>query len=233
MRKVALSLLAMFLVISLAVPSAFANGNGKDKGNKKEEEQKQEILAELDSITEGTVLERIDEPLPENAEMIEFDTVEEFEAWAKELDANIKKQNAEAEDKTLEAERNGVPVPSVDGDGSDFSTMATAIGSKRIYTYDPLNLLLPNYITVNFNYNYYWLNGSKRFSSISVSSINSQGCCFGSYTTWYQTNRNGYVTDAGRTIAISIRGYHQLGIAIGGFPTNYKYYQNYYTEFTG
>jgi hypothetical protein len=157
--------------------------------------------------------------LPDNATMLNFDTIEDFEKFVKEQ----KKYQADNHD-TYDPSRSGGPAAGSANGGKPSDYMAAATGIGHIQWRDIVWWQPAGTMNITFNNSYYSSSGYNYFSG--VSNINSDNSGI-SPTDWKKTNSTKNIIDANRTVEIQIAGYYLFGVAVGVFSAGFKDYESF------
>ncbi|WP_226530858.1 hypothetical protein [Metabacillus niabensis] len=225
MKKFCFSLLtAVFLFSSINLSSVFAS---TEEGVKAEEQltpeqlQIQKELKELES-SDSVDFELIpSEEVPESTEIINFDSVEEFEKYVQEIN-----QEEQTFEETIQV---NPTVPSLSK--TTMSTMAAAStynGDHVIKWWAPFSGFgmtgLACWKNIAFNYKYKFVSGKPQFTSVSNIKSYYTGLQIG--VSWIQTT-NGSASiikknTTNDTAKISVKGYSLLGFQVKGFSVGAK-----------
>ncbi|MBO1583093.1 hypothetical protein [Bacillus sp. XF8] len=211
MKKFSALLLSIALVFGLFLPQVSAA----------EKVNEETFLKQVKEVTKDTGLELVNaSEISEGAPYIEFESIEQFEKAIKD---NMRLKNDK--NHLRQQERDILESQPIEGSNpSDVSKYIAAIGS---ITWNDYDLWWAPSVTmrININYDYYLISsGQKRF--IGTSKINSFASGISS-SGWVQTNSASIIIDGSRTIQISINGYHEFKVSIGGNATGFRYFKQY------
>lgn len=201
-NKVFISLLSVLLIVGSFSTSVFAS-DSEDTSS----QENAKILRSVEELVEDSdSVELIDvDELPEGAPVIEFETVEEFEKVLIDLEKENKENNTLITEENLIESTESEPV---------IRALASTVKVLTVIVKPSVNPLKqmtqPASITVDLGYSY---SGGKFTSINSVRSHSS-----GFPTNWKQTSYSRSYYDSNRGVNMTINGYNQLGVVIGGQP---------------
>ncbi|WP_432406370.1 hypothetical protein [Wukongibacter sp. M2B1] len=162
--------LCFMLIMVMLIPSfAFANGNtGDDK-----------ILNDLDSIGKDYGISFGELPNEYNGEILEFDTVEEFQAFLEDMAKEQKKLGIDHKNNTIDIEMNTIPLSFSDKieESSFVQSVAKTSSKEKIYEdsyhwkkYTPYTsfMITGMFCTkhIYFDYDYYYDDGKAKFKRV-------------------------------------------------------------------
>ncbi|WP_423407682.1 hypothetical protein AABM38_18365 [Heyndrickxia sp. MSNUG] len=211
-KKSIVGLLSVLLVFG-ALVSPVSAAKPDEKPTKEEVTEKiKEIIKQDENV------ELIDpSELPEGVPMLNFDSVEDFEAYV-----NEHRKNNEGKDDDHEKYNPAMAVKEPGehinngGKPSDFTTQSSSIGSITWYDNNWWELTI---MRMTFNYSYYQAGGYNYFNGASNINSWSQNI---SPVNWNQTNKSYMIMDGNRTLQLKIAGYHLFGAQIMGFPLGFR-----------
>lgn len=167
--------------------------------------------------SETDTIEIIDaDQLLKGTQFIDFDTIEEFEEFLKELEdyqENKQKVSVIELDPVSQIDDQLVTIASTK---SDTKVLKVAVKPSL----NPIKgLAQPPSITVDLGYRYTGSGSNRKFSSITKVSSYS----FGIPTDWKQTSRKTSFSSNKKTVNVTLNGYHLLGIRVGGQAIGAKF----------